>query len=100
MRSWPFRSLHERNARSRRLRFGELEARAVVAVLPPPGPISWYRVEANGHDFVGSSNGTLVGGAGFAGGNVGQAFSLDGKNDPIEMNPSASLDVGTSDGLT
>ena len=47
-------------------------------VPPPAGLVAWFPGEGNANDVLGVSNGTLQGGATFATGKVGQAFSLNG----------------------
>lgn len=42
------------------------------------GLVAWWPGENNADDIVGTHNGTPVGGVGFASGEVGQAFNLDG----------------------
>jgi uncharacterized repeat protein (TIGR01451 family)/CSLREA domain-containing protein len=44
----------------------------------PPDMVSWYAAENNANDRQGPNNGTLVGGATFAPGKVGQGFNFDG----------------------
>ncbi|HEX8097014.1 MAG TPA: LamG-like jellyroll fold domain-containing protein, partial [Pyrinomonadaceae bacterium] len=51
----------------------------------PSGLANWYRAEDDAKDSAGSRHGTLQGGAGFAQGLVGQAFSLDGKDDYVDL---------------
>jgi len=53
-----------------------------------PGPadlISWFKAEGNADDTQGLGSGTLLNGATFAAGKVGQAFSLDGSNDYVRI---------------
>ncbi|HYV36786.1 MAG TPA: LamG-like jellyroll fold domain-containing protein, partial [Gemmataceae bacterium] len=50
-----------------------------------PGLISWYKGEGDATDAVSANNGTPTNGATFAQGQVGQAFSLDGVDDFIEI---------------
>jgi len=57
----------------------------------PPGLISWWRAEGNALDSFGTNHGVLTNGAGFAAGQVGQTFSLDGVNDYVAVPDSASL---------
>ncbi len=57
----------------------------------PSGMISYWRAEGNGSDSYGSNNGSMSGGATFAAGQVGQAFSLDGDGDYISLPNSSSL---------
>jgi hypothetical protein len=55
------------------------------SVTAPAGIIGWWRAEGNAQDAIGTGHGTLRGGAGFAPGKVGQAFSLDGADDCVEI---------------
>ena len=46
--------------------------------LPPPGGlVSWWPGDGDAGDIIDANDGTLAGGAGFAPGMVGQAFSFD-----------------------
>jgi hypothetical protein len=65
---------------------------------PPPDIASWWAGEANANDAIGVNNGTLMNGAGFASGIVGQAFSFDGVNDHVRIPDHPSLHF--SNGLT
>ena len=72
---------------------------AVLTVNPPPpcapvssGMVSWWSAEGNANDIVGVNNGTLVGGASFVAGEVGQAFSFDGSSGYVSIPDSPSLD--------
>jgi len=49
-------------------------------VSPPLGLVSWWPGDGNAVDLMGGNNGTLHNGAGFASGEVGQAFSFNGTN--------------------
>ncbi len=60
-------------------------------VSAPAGLVGWWRAEGNARDSVGTNHGTLRNGAGFAAGKVGQAFSLDGTDDCIEIPDSPAL---------
>jgi Concanavalin A-like lectin/glucanases superfamily/Immunoglobulin I-set domain len=71
---------------------------AVLTVLspgscfpPPAGIISWWPGERSGIDIYGTNNGTLVGGVTFAPGEVGQAFSLNGTSQYVDVPDSPSL---------
>jgi hypothetical protein len=64
---------------------------AQTCVQPAANMISWWRGEGNAQDARGLHNGTLQGGAAFAGGRVGQAFSLDGLNDAILLGNQSGL---------
>ncbi|MBK7393685.1 MAG: VCBS repeat-containing protein [Chloracidobacterium sp.] len=52
---------------------------------PPSGMVAWYQAENNANDIAGGYNGTLQNGTTFAAGKVGQAFSLDGTNDNVNI---------------
>jgi hypothetical protein len=68
---------------------------AQTCVVPPSGLVSWWPGEGNANDIVGTNHGTLQGGAGFAPGVVGQAFSFDGVDDYVQIPHNANLDPGT-----
>ena len=82
---------------------------AVLAVNPlptctpvPSGIVAWWQGEDNAIDAVAGNNGILENGTGFTNGEVGSAFSLNGINNYVLVNPAApsSLDVGQATGLT
>ena len=58
---------------------------------PPSGLVAWWPAEGNANDIVGTNNGALFGGASFAGGEVGQAFSFDGTNGYVQIPDSDAL---------
>ena len=68
-----------------------LSSDAFLAVVPPPpcagstGVISWWRGEGDSEGAVGGEGGTLMNGATFAAGKVGQAFAFDGVDDYIHV---------------
>src|SRR5437764_3427761 len=66
-----------------------------TCVPPPSGMVSWWPGDGNPNDIRGSNNGTLQGGATFAPGEVGQAFSLDGIDDRIDVADNPNLNPGT-----
>ena len=55
--------------------------------------MAWWRAEGNALDNVGANHGTLVHGATFAPGEVGQTFSLDGLEDRISVPEAAATDL-------
>ncbi len=56
-----------------------------VCTPPPSGMISWWSGDNNALDMIGSNNGTLVNGATYAPGMVGQAFSFNGSGDYVSV---------------
>ena len=67
---------------------------------PPAGLVAWWAAEGDAYDSVGTNQGVLHGGAGYATGEVGQAFSLDGTSGYFSVPASPSLNVGAGGGLT
>ena len=65
----------------------------------PPGLIAWWAGNGNSSDSAGSNHGIAEGGATYAAGKVGQAFSLDGLDDRIRvpnravLNPTAGFTI-------
>jgi PKD repeat protein len=55
--------------------------------------VSWWPGEGNANDIIGSNNATLVNGATFGSGEVGQAFSLNGAGAFVSASDSPSLDI-------
>jgi hypothetical protein len=60
------------------------------------GLVSWWMGSDNANDSVGANHGTLVGGTTFAPGKYGQAFSLDGVDDGVNVADSPSLQLTQS----
>jgi concanavalin A-like lectin/glucanase superfamily protein/putative metal-binding protein len=58
------------------------------------GVVSWWPGNGNSTDIRGSHNGTLMNGATYVTGEVGQAFSLDGVDDFVQVAHDPSLDPG------
>jgi len=58
------------------------------------GLVSWWPGDGNADDIVDGNPGTLHGGATFAPGKVGQAFSLDGVDDFVQVAHNPNLDPG------
>jgi Ca2+-binding RTX toxin-like protein len=57
------------------------------------GAISWWKGENNPNDSADSNTGTVAGNAAYAAGKVGQAFSLDGAGDAIQITNATNLQV-------
>ena len=70
---------------------------APTCVPPPPNMISWWPGDGNPSDIVGTNDGTLVNGAAFAPGMVGQAFSLQASNDYVDLGGGFNLTNMTLD---
>lgn len=71
-----------------------LAAADAACVPPPTGLVSWWPGEGNADDIVDGNDGTLLGGAAFATGMVGQAFSLDGVDDHVDVGGTGGLSFG------
>ena len=65
-------------------------------VTAPPGLISWWPADGDAADIIGPNDGVFIGGATLAPGLVGQAFSLDGMDDWVEVPDHPSLSFGNS----
>src|SRR5258708_6766750 len=65
-------------------------------VSVPSGLVGWWPGEGNTDDIQAGDNGTLQGGATFAPGEVGQAFSLNGTNAYVQAPDSSALDPTTA----
>jgi hypothetical protein len=61
-------------------------------VQRPAGLVSWWPGEGNANDIQDSNPGVLEGGATFAAGKVGQAFSFNGVNQFVQVPDASSLD--------
>jgi hypothetical protein len=61
------------------------------SVTAPPGLVGWWRAEGDVKDAAGTNHGALRNGASFAAGKVGQAFSLDGTDDCVEITDAPAL---------
>src|SRR5439155_6380986 len=60
---------------------------------PPTNAVSWWKAEGNANDALDSNNGTLVNGATFAAGKVGQAFALSGASQYVDVGNAPNLQV-------
>jgi hypothetical protein len=63
---------------------------------PPSGMLSWWAGDGNAADLIGNNDGTLVNGAGYTAGMVGQAFSFDGADDYVDL-PAAATSALTNE---
>jgi hypothetical protein len=64
---------------------------AYQSVPAPAGMLGWWKAEGNALDSAGTNNGVLQGGAGYAAGKVGQAFSLDGSTGCVQIPDAPAL---------
>ena len=62
-----------------------------VCAAPPAGLVGWWRGESNALDQVGTNNGNLTTGAGFAPAEVGQGFLFAGANAGVNLGAAANL---------
>lgn len=62
-------------------------------VAPASGLVSWWPGDGNANDIDGGNSGTLQNGATFAPGIAGQAFSLDGVDDFVNISGRPTLEV-------
>jgi hypothetical protein len=63
-------------------------------LTPPSGLVSWWTGDGNANDIIGVNDGTMMNGATFAAGRVGQAFSFDGNNDFVRVLGPVSIPEG------
>ena len=76
----------------------ELTLRVTVPVSPPADLLSWWPANGDAKDAADGNDGVPANGATFAAGKAGQAFSLDGKDDFVQISDAANLDI--TDGIT
>ncbi|MHC1766691.1 MAG: immunoglobulin domain-containing protein [Verrucomicrobiia bacterium] len=62
----------------------------------PTGLVAWWPGDGDARDIIGTNHGTLMNGATFTEGIVGQAFRFDGVDDQFRA-PTLGLPVGASD---
>lgn len=73
-------------------------AGAKAQSVPPPAGIShWWPADLATQDIIGGRDAFLRGGAGYEVGKIGQAFSLNGNSQFVEVPHDESLNVGTND---
>jgi RHS repeat-associated protein len=78
-----------------------VETTTTPACSPAPsGLVGWWPAEGNALDEAARDDGTLQGGATYAPGMIGQAFSLNGSNSYVMFPASSNLNVGLGAGLT
>jgi concanavalin A-like lectin/glucanase superfamily protein/putative metal-binding protein len=72
-------------------------AQPSACVPPPSGLVAWWPADVDAGDIWGANPGTLTNGASIVPGISGNAFSLDGIDDFIDLNNGPSMDFGTGD---
>ena len=72
----------------------------ISCAAPPANLAAWWRGENNGLDSIGTAHATLFGGTAFGTAMVGRGFVLDGIDDYLRAPASASINVGTANGMT
>src|ERR1043165_9287318 len=70
-----------------------LPAQPVACLNPSSTVVSYWAAEGNANDSADSNNGSLVGSAGFTTGDIGQAFSLNGTTDYINVPNASNLNI-------
>jgi concanavalin A-like lectin/glucanase superfamily protein len=70
---------------------------AEVCVDPPAGLVSWWPGDGTAGDIADGNDGTLMGGATFAPGKVGQAFLLDGVDAFVNAGNTPNMRVSGGD---
>ncbi|MCM3872571.1 MAG: LamG domain-containing protein, partial [Pyrinomonadaceae bacterium] len=76
---------------------GTTATNVVATCAPVPANlVAWYRGENNANDFVGTNHGSLLNGATFAPGRVGQAFSFDGVDSMVNVPFTSALNVASA----
>jgi alpha-tubulin suppressor-like RCC1 family protein len=78
---------------------GKCEPTTTSCVTPPAGLVSWWPGQMNANDSVGTNNG-IANNIGYASGEVGSAFYMNGSNAFIAIPASSSLNVGIGGGFT
>jgi hypothetical protein len=79
---------------------GKCPSQTSSCITPPSGLISWWQAEGNAYDSIGTNNGVLEGGLGFAPGEVGHAFNFISTNADVFVPAGSQLDVGKGAGFT
>jgi len=74
---------------------GSSDLLAQECLPAPDGLVAWWPGDGNAIDIQDGNHGTLRNGAGFAPGKVGQAFSLDGIDDFVEVPDAPVLDFAS-----
>ena len=74
--------------------FYDLPGIPLTCAQPPSGMVGWWPGDGNANDIIGGNNG---GGATFAPGMVGRAFSFNGTDASVSIPDSTVLELGASD---
>ena len=68
-----------------------------TAIPPPAGMVAWWSGDGNSEDTIGGRHVAVVVDATFARGMVGEAFSLDGAGDYIQLPGASEVGLMNSD---
>lgn len=66
---------------------------AAGCVAPPAGMLAWWRAEGDAKDAAGTNDGTLRDGTTFGVGTIGQAFTVDGTSQYVEVAGASDLQL-------
>jgi len=69
----------------------------IACTQPPAGMIGWWTADGNANDIIGGNNGTMLGGAAFATGLVGEAFRFTADGDRIALGNPPALQLSGKD---
>jgi len=72
-------------------------ASTTPSIATPSGLVAWWPADGDAQDRVGTNHGVLVGGAGYAPGIVGEAFSFDGATGYAQIPDGDLWAFGTND---
>ncbi|MEQ1646234.1 MAG: Ig-like domain-containing protein, partial [Pyrinomonadaceae bacterium] len=73
--------------------FTDNQVTFVTCVPPPANMLAWYTGDGTPRDIAGGIDGTLVNGATYGAGKVGQAFDFDGVNDVVTAPGNGALNI-------
>ena len=72
------------------------DANPAACTPAPAGLVSWWPGGSNANDIIGNNHGTLMNGATFAAGKVGQAFCFDGVKDYVSVPHNAAFNFSNA----
>src|ERR1017187_2636708 len=63
----------------------QIPSRGQGCTAAPQGLVDWWKAEGNALDVVSGTTGTLMNGASFSSGEVGQSFNFNGANQFVKI---------------